>query len=189
MKKINNSHNLNKNSSRLRIVGLCLFLASISILIYYTSKQETNIQAKNSVIIEQDSIIKDKDSIITIIETQMSRKDSILSVVNKFLKFRGLHDVDQLDKLYSDTVNVYFRDLKNCNKQEIKKSDLKFWSIYKNDTFYLKSEPEIILNDSIAKAIIRGNQCKTQKNCSDQILYLKFDTNNKINYVKAYYAE
>ena len=97
--------------------------------------------------------------------------------------------MESLDGLYSDTLIIYFKYLRNCSKEKVKKSDADYWNKYSKDSFYLKSEPEFIITGDSAKAIVQGLQCREVGNCIDEIIEIKFNTNNKINLVRAYYAK
>jgi hypothetical protein len=133
-------------------------------------------------------IIK-KDSILTTIKTHVSREDSLKSIVISYFKLRALHDADALDTFFSDTVRTYFKNLKNCTKEEIRLSDKQYWAKYRKDAFYVKSEPEITLNGNTARAIVQGKQCRTENNCMEVIVEIKFDSNNKITFVREYFAK
>lgn len=173
---------LNKYSSKLRILGLVLVIVSFAIFIYNTREQENTIQVKNAAITEKDSIIEK-------VKIQIDRKDSLKTIIENYLQYRKAHDVESLDGLYSDTLAMYFKYLRNCSKEQVKKSDADYWKKYSRDSFYLKSEPEFIIAGDSAKAIVQGLQCKTADNCVDQIMEFKFNTHNKINSVRAYYAK
>jgi len=173
---------LNKNSSILRIIGLFLVLLSFSIFIYNTRKQENSIYTQNVELVK-------KDSFITKIEIAKDRSDTLKTIVKNYFKFRTMHDAEELDRYYADTVTNYFKNLKNCFKAEIKLSDTHYWAKYDKDVFKIASEPEIILNGILAKAIIKGQQCTIENDCIEEIVEIQFDTKNKIKSVKAYYSK
>ena len=166
---------LNKYSSILRILGLLLVIVSFVIFIYNSKEQEIKIQESNLIIAQ--------------IEDKKSRKDTLAAIVKTFLSYRESHSVDKIDELYADTVLAYFKNLKNFSIEDIKREDKKFWTNFKNDSFHLKSEPDFIITGDSAKAMVKGFQCKTEKDSVDQIVEIKFNTNNKINSVRAYYAK
>lgn len=173
---------LNKYSSILRILGLLLVIISFVIFIYNSKEQEDMIQVKNTEISKRDSVLDN-------FGIQMNRRDSLNTIIENYLKYREAHDAESLDELYSDTLIMYFKYLRNCSKELVKKSDADYWNKYSKDSFHLKSEPEFIITGDSAKAIVQGLQCKTDKDCIDQIVEIKFNSNNKINSVRAYYAK
>lgn len=182
MENKNTTSGLTRSSSILRIIGLLLVIISFAIFIYNTREQEDSLETKNTELVKKDSLLAE-------IEIQMDRTDTLKLIVTNYFKFRTLHNVDELNNFYADTVNNYFKNLKNCKKEEIKLSDKHYWSKYNKDIFYIKSEPEIILNERLAKAIIHGQQCTTENNCIDEIVEIQFDTKNKIKFVRAYFAK
>lgn len=175
-------NNLTKSSSVLRIIGLLLVLTAFIVFIYNTKKQETDIVTQKLEIIKQDSIIA-KGEVLN------NRIDTLKTVVTQYFKLRTEHNADELDKLYADSLDFYFKNLKNCNKKAVKQSDKRYWSKYKNDIFKISGEPEFFFNEKSAKAIIKGQQCTTLDNCIEEIVEIQFDNNNKIRSVKAYFAK
>ena len=173
---------LNKYSSILRILGLLLVIISFIIFIYNSKEQENTIEVKNTEINKRDSVLNN-------FGIQIDRRDTLKTIIENYLKYRKVHDVESLDGLYSDTLIIYFKYLRNCSKELVKKSDADYWNKYSKDSFHLKSEPEFIITGDSAKAIVQGLQCKTEKDCVDQIVEIKFNAHNKINSVRAYYAK
>ena len=173
---------LNKYSSILRILGLLLVIISFIIFIYNSKEQENTIQVKEAIIAKKDSFIGEA-------KIQIDRRDTLKTIIENYLKYREAHDVESLDGLYSDTLIIYFKYLRNCSKELVKKSDADYWNKYSKDSFHLKSEPDFIITGDSAKAMVKGFQCKTEKDSVDQIVEIKFNTNNKINSVRAYYAK
>lgn len=182
MNEIKSTYRLNKSSSILRIIGLIMIVASFVVFIFYTRVQERNLDFKTSE-------LSMKDSIIEKIEVLRSRTDSLETIVENFLRYRATHSVDSLDNLYADTLDFYFKNIRNSPKETVKISDTKYWKKYNKDKFIVTGTPEILTTDSTAKAIVKGRQCTVEPECLDEIMEITFDRENKIKSVRAYYAQ
>lgn len=180
---------LNRGSSLLRIVGICLILVSFVFFIYLTRRHEDNIQIKTAELEVKTTEILKKDSAIVQIEADAARTDSIRSVVLAYLEVRNHRDAIKLNEFYSDEIDRYFINLKNCKKSDVAAAEIKYWKVYKNDTFKIKSDPTITFSGDTAKALIQGTQCKTATNCVDVMLEIRLNENKKINFVRAFFSK
>lgn len=178
---------MNMGASRLRIVGLALILLAFVLFIYFTSKQEENIQIQRHEIIEKEAALSEKDAALGKVSVTETRREQLLSIVNEYLELRAKHDVNGLDNLYADRLDYYFKNLKNCTKEEVKRADTLYWQRFPQDAFALSDEPEITIHDNgTAKAIVTGRNCRDPQTCVDELVEIVFDTENKIKAVRGF---
>lgn len=173
---------LNQSSSTLRVIGLFLIILSFVLFIFYTKKQEISI-------IQQVKEINTKDSVITKLKATQNRVDTLKLILKEYLNMRANHDAYKLTAFYADTLAVYYIGLKNCKKEVVKKTEKQYWSKYKNDKFIVTAEPDVLINKTEAKAIVKGQQCTKPNKCLDEYIEIVFNDNNKIKSVRAYYAK
>ena len=69
------------------------------------------------------------------------------------------------------------------------KSEIKYWSNFKVDSFIVKEEPEIIIDSTLIQATVKGLQCSYTNDSTVEIMVLKFNPSFKIVSVKAYYLK
>lgn len=174
-------------ASRLRILGLGLIILAFVLFIYFTRKQEQNIQIQRNEIFEKDAAIIEKDSAIKEIAVVRTRQDELASVVKEYVRLRNEHDVNALDRLYAERLDYYFKNLRNCPKSEVKQADATYWSRFPKESFTIDNEPEIAINsDGTARAIVNGRNCREVGRCSDVLVEILFDKENKIKAVRAF---
>lgn len=119
----------------------------------------------------------------------LAREDSLVDIASLYMRLRTDHDAESIDKLYADTLQHYFKYLKNADKSKVKSSDEKYWKKFAKDKFTATDAPMVKIEGGIATAYIKGRQCTVAENCKDEIVEIVFDEDNKIKAVRAYYQK
>jgi hypothetical protein len=180
---------INAGASRLRIIGLFLILFAFALFVYFTRKQEQHIEVQKSEITQKDAVIDENAETLEKVAVVQSRSDQLASIVKEYVDLRAKHDVDGLDKLYAERLDRYFKNLTNTSRDEIRRSDKQYWLKNPQDTYIMTGEPSItISSDGSAKAVLNGRNCRNPTSCTDQLVQINFDAENKINYVRGYLA-
>lgn len=172
-----------KKRKRTFIITSCLVLLAVLFLLYTVLSVNKSYNEKEKAVNDNKSLTAVKDSAYKAI----SKQDSLISIITKYFRFRNEHKADSTELLYADTVISYFKNLKNISKTTITASDKQYWAKYKADNFFITDPIQIILNSIGNRAIVKGRQCFDEKKCFDEFIEIHFDTDNKINYVRAFY--
>ena len=178
---------MNAGAARLRIVGLVLILFAFVLFIYFTRKQEQHIETQKTEITQKDAVIDQKSVALEKVAVVDVRRDEIAKILTEYNKLRDKHDTDGLDGLYADQLDQYFKNLKNTPKAEVKKADEKYWKSFPLDKFSPVGDPAISVNeDGTAKAMLNGRNCRDPKTCTDQLVQINFNAENKITSVRGF---
>jgi hypothetical protein len=189
MEEVNIVRKISTGASKLRIIGLVLVLVAFSLFIYFTRKQEKSIETQANVIANNETIINQKNAELKTVTVTQTRHDQLESIVNEYFQLRAKHDVDGLDNLYADHLDSYFKNLKNCSKEQVRQADRLYWQNFPKETFAPKGEPQITINqDGTAKATVNGRNCREANSCVDELVQITFDSGNKITSVKGFVA-
>jgi putative cell wall-binding protein len=174
--------NYNKNLNLLYLIIIGILIIVLAVLIYLNKSKTDNIIIQAKEISEKDSLINNYKL--------LEQKERILSETAKsYLQTRSAHNPEALNDYYADTLDNYYKYLSKCTKDEVMKSEIKYWSNFKVDSFIVKSEPEIIIDSTLIQATFKGLQCPYPNDCTEEIMVLKFNPSFKIVSVKAYYLK
>ena len=190
---------MRSNVRKLRFALNCIFVASVFAIGVIAQEQPSQSTAsatnQNSpqpvsafdTVTQKDAVIDQKSVALEKVAVVDVRRDEIVRIVTEYNKLRDKHDVDGLDGLYADQLDQYFKNLKNTSKAEVKKADKKYWQSFPQDRFIVSGELAISVNDDgTAKAMLYGRNCRDPKTCTDQLVQINFNAENKITSVRGF---
>jgi hypothetical protein len=108
-----------------------------------------------------------------------------LKIVHELFRLRNQGKPDSCEQLYSDTVKVYMRYLRNVPKQTITRLDRQFFKAHPKNKFEIIKPVEIIVKDGTTCAIIVGKEYLDGTSFKYERIELRFDSKKKINYFRA----
>lgn len=177
---------LRRRASAVSLFAIGCIILSFVLFIYYTWKQEVEIKTISAI---KDTNTTLLTRITDSVQIKKLKHDTLIILAKEYIRLRNNHDIVGLEKLYSDTLSAYFKNLKNTPKEVVLSSDYKYWKRFPNDTFVPIDEPDVILNSNTGKVSIRGTQFRTPKQGTDVYLVFGFNNKDKISYVKAFYSK
>lgn len=104
-----------------------------------------------------------------------------LEIIQELFRLRNEHKADSVEKLYSDTVLIYMKFLKNIPRKKITQVDKLFWKMHPANKFEITGPVQIKTIKGIVTAVIFGKEYLDGISFKKERIEITFDRNKKIN--------
>ena len=140
-----------------------------------------------------EKLVLAKDSLQTVNKNyvqHIDREDSVRKKVGLFFKRRYLTDVSAFNQLFTDTLQRYYMQT-NYPLSRMYPEDQVFWKHNPVDSFaFDKSNIAVnVLDSGNMSALIKARYCPAPDKCKDVVEELRFNSDLKIYFVRAYNVE
>lgn len=164
----------------LRIISIFFVLVAIIAFFFLSYHQGKQIDSQK-VTIEKKEVIIQKDSIVH--QQTISKRDSLTQIIDSFFTLANRYQYAALNPFYADTLKKFYKYWSNIPRGQASKQDRDNWSYGNEQATFTPSHAPNIIDDT---AYIQGRFSTAHKQLSLTYI-LQFDSQKKINYIRALY--